>query len=125
MPARGFTLLEVLIAVAVLAIALGAAVHSAGTVANTAAYLRSRTIGDWVARNRILKLQLADTWPSVGESDGNVKMAGERWHWHAKVSDTPDPDMRKIEVTVRPRDEPHGAETSLTGYLGRPRKTVP
>ncbi len=122
---RGFTLLEVLIALAVVAIVLGAAVRAAGGVAGSAAYLQARTVGDWVARNQIIEAQLAHTWPPVGTSDGTVEMAGREWRWRARVAGTPDPDMRRIEVTVRPKGETDGAQTSLTGYLGRPLPGTP
>src|SRR5699024_10415566 len=87
----GFTLIEILVALAVLAIALGAVIAAAGRYADNAAYLREKTLATWVARNRLAQFMLAPSWPDTGHSDGDARMGEKRWWWRADVSQTPDP----------------------------------
>lgn len=101
MNGRGFTLLEVLVALAVLAIALGAVIRLAASAADNATYLRDRTLAGWVAANRINELLLepvlADNVPARGERP----MAGRDWHWDLTVLSTDDPSLVRLEVAVR------------------------
>lgn len=118
--ARGFTLLEVLAALAVLALALAAAIKAVGEGAENAAYLRAKTIAHWVALNRLAELQLATPWPEPGQSDGRTAMAGTQWHWEAKVEATDDDAVRRAEVTVAAAEERAARPiAAVTGYLGR------
>lgn len=96
----GFTLIEVLVALAVLAVALGALIRTAGDAAANAGHLRDKTLAHWVAMNRIAEQQLAPTWPSVGERGGETEMAGREWHWEEVVEATEDADMRRLTVHV-------------------------
>lgn len=116
---RGFTLLEVLVALAVIAVAMAALVKAAGDQAAAAVHLRDRILAHWVALNVVAEAELAAAWPAPGEQEGVSPMGGAQWRWRMRVGDTPDPAVRRLEVAVGPDGgaEPVG---SLTAYLGRP-----
>lgn len=118
---QGFTLLEVLVALAILTIAMGALIKSGTEATGNAEYLRDKTLAHWVALNRINELQLARDWPATGESRGSVEMAGRDWRWEARISDTFDKDIRRLEVEVRLLGDPEDANLErLTAFLSRP-----
>ena len=98
--ARGFTLLEVLVAVAVLAMALGAIISGMARYADNAGYLRQKTIAIWVAHNRLTEVELEDQWPEVGKSDGEAEMAGIKWKWRMVVQETQDDNLRRVDIEV-------------------------
>lgn len=102
---NGFTLLEVMVALVVVAIALAALIKGGGQSAATAAHLRDKSFGHWVAMNRVEELRLQPQWPATGESGGEEEMAGRRWYTLAKVSATDDADLRRLEVEVRSRED--------------------
>lgn len=97
---RGFTLLEVLVALAILALALSAAISATGSYAGNQAYLQERTIAHWVARNALIEIQLEQQWPGIGRRSGDARMAGQDFEWSATVSQSPDEDLRRVEVSV-------------------------
>lgn len=123
--AAGFTLLEVLVALAVLAIALAALVKGGGENASNAAYLRDKTIAHWVAINRVTELQLQEQWPSTGTTRGSEEMAQREWFWLAKVSDTFDDDVRRLEVEVRKEEREEGYVARVIAFLPRPPASAP
>ncbi len=102
-PARGagFTLIEIVVAVAILALALGAVITGMARYADHAATLRERTVALWVAHNRLTEIGLEPSWPDLGSSDGDVELAGVEWRWDATVAETPDPRVRRVDITVR------------------------
>lgn len=102
---NGFTLLEVLVALAVLAIALASLVKGIGANAANEAYLRDRTLAQWVAMNVVAEQQLAEKWPDKGKRQGSETMGGHEWFWRSEVSDTFDEDVRRLEVKVRGDDD--------------------
>ena len=102
---RGFTLLEIMVALAVLAIALGAVIKAVGTSAVDIGYLRDRTLASWVALNHINMLRLAREWPDEGTQNGTVEMAGRQWRWELQVSNTSDEDLRRLDITVFDEDD--------------------
>jgi general secretion pathway protein I len=117
----GFTLLEVLVALAVLALSMGAIIKGVGGYAGNQAYLRDRTLTTWVARNVLVDQQAKDAWPSVGELKGTTEMGGREWRWIGTVSQTDEEDLRRLDVEVRPADAEDSAPlTVLSGFLPRP-----
>jgi general secretion pathway protein I len=118
---RGFTLIEVIIALAVLAFALGALISGMARYADNAAYLRERTLGLWVAHNRLTEIDLQPAWPATGKSDGDAELGGIEWRWFITVSETPDPKVRRIDIRVqaRGRDSDAAALSSFVSGSGR------
>ena len=119
--ARGFTLLEVLVAVAVLAIALGAILASMARYADNAADLNQRTIALFVAHNRLAEIELEPVFPPIGKSDGDAEMAGVKWRWNAEVTGTDDPNLRRVDIAVQApgRDGNAATLSSFVSNLGR------
>lgn len=117
--ARGFTLVEVLVALAVIAIALTAVMHNFGQNVDTTVALRDRTIAQWVAQNRLATHYLSRDWPSADTTDGSTEMAGRKWLWRERVSTTPDNDIRRIEVEIRLTAD-REALARLVGFLSKP-----
>jgi general secretion pathway protein I len=115
---RGFTLLEILVALAILAIALSAVIKATGEGVGNVGYLRDQTLASWVALNRINAIQLERDWPARGVSQGQTDMAGREWEWEVRVSDTTDKDLRRLDVTVRLRGET-APLISLIAFKGR------
>ena len=118
---RGFTLLEVLIALVVLALSLGAVIKATGDYTNNQSWLRDRTLATWVARNVLVEFQLEGEWPGVGEKKGTRELGNREWRWLARISQTEEEQLRRLDVEVSPVDaddtEPF---TTLSGFLRQP-----
>ncbi|HEV2110401.1 MAG TPA: type II secretion system minor pseudopilin GspI [Gammaproteobacteria bacterium] len=122
---HGFTLLEVLIALAVLALGMTAVIGAAGSSTRLGSELRDRTFADWVAMNELTSLRLAKAAPGSSALNGDADMAGEKWHWQATISATADPNLLRIDVTVAPADKPDDAVETVSGFMGKPQGSGP
>lgn len=122
---HGFTLLEVLVALAVVAIGLIAVIGAAGNSTRTAAELKSETFAHWVAMNELSSLRLAATWPDTGTKKGHADMAGQRWNWKAVIKNTADPNLRRVDIDVSTASSPDIVINSLTGFIGQPQALPP
>jgi general secretion pathway protein I len=118
---RGFTLIEVLVALAVLAIALSAIIKTMSANTLNSIYLRDRTLAQWVALNKITELQLSKDTPSPGKSDGSTVMGNHEWFWEAEIKTTPDDDVNTVTLRVRDQRDAENPVTTLQGYIGRVR----
>jgi general secretion pathway protein I len=116
---RGFTLLEVLVAMAVLAVGLGAIVKAAGQAAANLGYLRDRTLATWVAANKVNETLLTQDWPTPGIERGTFEMAGREWLWEVRVGETVDADMRRLDVSVRGAGDSGEPLATLAAFKGR------
>ncbi|HEC15839.1 MAG TPA: type II secretion system protein GspI [Sedimenticola sp.] len=115
-PAAGFSLMEVLVALAVLAIAMAALVKAAGGFSANQAYLENKTIAHWVAMNQLAAQRVADPPPSAGSRQGEEEMAGRTWQWSLQLSRTADSDVLRGVVEVR-RENDETVYARLTGYV--------
>lgn len=116
----GFTLVEILVALAIVAIALAAGMRALAQATETASALKARTLALWVAQNRLAAAQIAAPWPALGNYNGDATQAGARFVWQASVTTTPNPAFRKVEVMVAQPEAPDYALARLTGFLGNP-----
>lgn len=116
---KGFTLIEVLVALTILGIALAAASRAASVATDSAREARLRTIATWVAQNRIAELTAMRIFPSTGTTNGRAQMAGIDFEWQQLTSETPNAAFRKIELNIlRPGDTQ--SLTTMNAYLTRP-----
>ncbi|HVT33058.1 MAG TPA: type II secretion system minor pseudopilin GspI [Rhodanobacteraceae bacterium] len=113
---RGFTLIEVLVALAVVALALLGLTRVAALQAADADALRQRTLAGWVAANVLAETRLAAGFPATGRSDGRVELGARRWRWTRDVGATPDPQIRRVDITVSSDDGAHEPIVSLSGF---------
>jgi len=120
--AQGFTLLEVLIALAVLALSMGAVIKATSDYTSNQSYLRDRTMAMWVARNVLVQFQISGDWLSVGERKGNQEMGNQEWRWLMRISQTEESELRRLDVEVFPVDSDNDDNpvSVLSGFLRQP-----
>ena len=130
----GFTLIEVLVALAIVTVAMAAVLGTLTSSADTIAYLRDKTFANWVALNQIALVRISGQLPAPGKSDGDTDFAGRKWHWHQEVNTTQVPGMVRMDVSVRPADvgnsdSDRGWYATLSGIsgdaVGLPRGDLP
>lgn len=97
---QGFTLLEVLVALALLALALTALVRLSGLEANSSAHLRDVTLAQWVASNAVAETRLRERFPGVGRREGEARMGTRRWRWRMQIQPTDEASIRRLDVQV-------------------------
>ncbi|MES9857139.1 MAG: type II secretion system minor pseudopilin GspI [Sedimenticola sp.] len=114
---KGFTLIEVVVALAVLTIAMAALIKAAGSNAANQTYLEERTFANWVAVNSLNSARISVDQRVSGTFQGNEAMAGREWQWDLQVSTTSDPQVLRADVKVTPMDNAEKVMASLSGYL--------
>jgi len=114
---KGFTLLEVLVALFILAITMAAVSRTASSSIHHVEALRTRVIADWVAQNRLAQHQARGDYPAPGFQTGEEAQAGQSYPWREEVIATPNPTMRRIIVNVYAPDDAKQSLRELTGYL--------
>lgn len=114
---KGFTLLETLVALAILAIALAAVMRATGAGTNHAEAMRMRVLADWVAQNRMAQHAARCDFFPPGIQNGEETQAGIRLMWKEEIGVTPNPAFRRIEVSVYAADDAGYALRRLTGFL--------
>jgi general secretion pathway protein I len=121
MRSSGFTLLEILIALVVLALAMGSLIKAASDYTGNQSHLRDRTLAMWVARNVLVQFQLDGEWPNVGERKGTLEMGHQEWRWLATISQTEERRLRRLDVDVMPLEaDSEEPVSSLSGFLRQP-----
>jgi general secretion pathway protein I len=99
--AHGFTLIEVLIALMILAIAVVGMLSLLSNSIHNTTYLKDRTMGEWVARNAIARVILqSNNHVSTSTQTGQISMAGTLWYWNVTVSPTPNPAILRLRATA-------------------------
>ena len=97
---RGFTLIEVLVALAIVAITLGAGMKAAGSLTFNTARLADVTAAQWCADNRLTALKLAHQYPDIGDGDFVCEQLGRSFAGKLVVRPTPNPNFRRVDARV-------------------------
>jgi general secretion pathway protein I len=119
--ARGFTLVEVLVALIVVAIGLSALMVAVSGTARTSGYLRDKTIAQWIAMNRLVEVRLNSNNKFAQNTDaGELNFAGRTWHYDTRYYDTSITSMRRVDVRVymgdaKTKGNPLAEATSFLG----------
>jgi general secretion pathway protein I len=99
-PARGFTLIEVLVAAAIVAIALGAGMKAAGTLTSNTQRLVEVSAAQWCADNMLTELRLTRQFPGVGDIEFACVQLGREYRGTLVVRPTPNPNFRRVDANV-------------------------
>ena len=119
---RGFTLVEVLVALAIVSIALIAALRASGQATNAVSELRLHLLAGWVAEDRLAEHRARGDWLPPGIARGRQSQGGVEFAWREEVIATPNSAFRRVDVFVSAPAEESRALARLTGFVVLPAK---
>jgi general secretion pathway protein I len=117
---RGFTLIEVMVALLIVAIGLSALMITVSSTARTSGYLRDKTIAQWIALNRLSEVRLNLNKFAANTDTGEVNFANRTWHYDTRYFDTNFATMKRVVVRVYAGDAKTKGNpvAESTGFLG-------
>jgi len=115
----GFTLIEVMLAMAVFAIAGVALLGVADNNYRHISHLEEQMFANWVASNQLVEVSLDKTWPPKNNRKGKVEMAGRTWYWQQKVVKTANKELRELTMEIRLNEDDELVSASLMTYLAQ------
>ena len=116
----GFTLIEILVALAIVAIGLAAAVRATYQVTAGTESARIRLVATWVAQDRLTEHSARADWPAPGAASGSASQGAFSLAWREIVSATADPSLRRIDIAVADGARPDYVVARLSSYLFAP-----
>lgn len=116
MNCRGMTLLEVLVALAILALAGMAVIKSTGEQVRNLSHLEKKQFAAWVAENQLVRLQLQNIWPEERWHEGESIMTDTTWYWRWRGVATSNVQLRALEIEVAEDDRFTVAISELRSY---------
>lgn len=120
----GFTLFEVLVALAIIAIALLAAMRAASQGTSNVSELRAHLLANWVAQNLLVEQRVRGDWPSTGILRGTQMQGGIEFTWREEIIATPNAAFRRVDIFVFVAPEESRSLAHMTGFLVLPPGTV-
>jgi general secretion pathway protein I len=112
---RGFTLVEVLVALVIVAVGMSALMGALSSSAKTVTYMQDKTFAEWIALNQIATVRLGlqqGQIPPIGTANGDIDFANRSWHWRQDVVASQVPGINRIDVKVRPKEIKGGDDDS-------------
>jgi general secretion pathway protein I len=112
---RGFTLIEVLVALVIVAVGMSVLMGALSSSARTVVYMQDKTFAEWVALNQIATLRLGlqqGQIPPTGTTNGDLDFANRSWHWRQDVVASQVPGINRVDFKVRPKEIKAGDDDS-------------
>ncbi len=116
----GFTLFEVLVALAIISIALLAAMRAAGQGTTNVSELRAHLLAGWVAQNVLMEQRARGDWPATGVLRGTMSQGGIDFAWREEIIGTPNSAFRRVDIFVFVEPEESRSLARMTGFLVSP-----
>ncbi|MGI9223335.1 MAG: type II secretion system minor pseudopilin GspI [Woeseiaceae bacterium] len=116
---HGFTLVEVMVALSIVALSLLGIAASMNQMIDAANTMRERTYASWIAQNKIAELRLANAQAEVSTTSGEIDYANTTWAWNVDISETGIEDFFRIDVAVSLAGSEYTIRT-VTGFIGEP-----
>ena len=119
---KGFTLIEVIVALGIIATAMAAVMMTVSANVRNATGLKERTFAHWVAMNKMNELLIMNDqeWPAVKTTTGTMLMAEHEWHWEQEVEKTEVDTIRRVYVRVRNNEDDEFPLVNLVGFVSKP-----
>ncbi len=117
---RGFTLLEVMVAMAITALGLSATYYAVMQSIGSIDRLQNKTFAHWIALNQLTEMRSQRETPKVGDSEGDVEFANQYWVWRATVSETQVENLYRVDLAVAFEDSPDHVVSDVVGFIGPP-----
>lgn len=117
---RAFTLVEILVALAILAIALAATTRAAGIATDGARETRSRLLATWAAGNRVAEMRARGLFPAPAVTTATVDEGGLALVMQESVTDTPNPTIRRVELSVADAADPRRVLATEIAFVVKP-----
>jgi general secretion pathway protein I len=116
---RGFTLIEVVVALAIVGFAMASVAGVMNRMISDAEALRDRTYASWIAQNKIAEMRLSGVMPEVSTTSGELDYGNGRWFWRAVVSETGIENFRRVDISVSHVEDDYIVRT-VTGFFSLP-----
>jgi len=116
---RAFTLVEVMVALAIIALSLTAVAAKMSRMIDTSNSMRERTYASWIAQNKIAEMRLANVLPEVSATSGEVDYAHTTWRWRAVVSESGIENLFRVDVEISDASG-DAVIRKVTGFIGEP-----
>jgi general secretion pathway protein I len=117
--AAGFTLIEILVAVAILAIALAATTRAASVATDGALETRQRLLATWAAENRVAEMRARKLFPAAATNRYDTTQGGLALVIEETVTDTSNPTMRRVDLAVSDARDPARVLSRLSAYVAQ------
>lgn len=110
---RGFTLLEVLVALAIVVTALGASIKAMGGLLQTGQHMQASILATWAGENRMVKVRLEHEFPAFGKRSADCPQGNMQLVCDEEIKPTPNPNFRRMEISVHDSANPERRITKM------------